>query len=151
MYNLASSLSYWWLQSRFPLHVAEVVDETPLNCTAICQNSLRRVRSLFNNYLDTNKYAAFLIMEEKIHPTLTVSCASKPSAEGYMIYVLFTCSSVSVETRLRAGRAEFNSPQGQWWDFFSLRYRVQIGSRANPASYPMRTGGGARGWSLTSI
>jgi len=49
-------------------------------------------------------------------------------------------SSVSIETGLLAGRRGFNSWQGQWWDFF-LRHRVQTGSRAYLASYPMGTGG----------
>jgi len=43
-------------------------------------------------------------------------------------------SSVSTETRLRAGRPSFNSRQRQWWDFSSLRHRVQTGSGYHPAS-----------------
>jgi hypothetical protein len=50
-------------------------------------------------------------------------------------------SSVSIETRLRAGWPGFDSQQWQWWDFFFLRLRVQTGSGAHPLSYPMETEG----------
>jgi len=45
-------------------------------------------------------------------------------------------SSVTVVTRLRAGRPGLNSRQGQWWNF-SLCHRIHTGSVARLASYPM--------------
>jgi hypothetical protein len=49
-------------------------------------------------------------------------------------------SSVSIVTRLRAGRPWFDFLQGQ--GLFSLHHCcVQTGSGAHPASYPMATGG----------
>jgi hypothetical protein len=50
------------------------------------------------------------------------------------------CSSVSTETRLRAGRPQLNSRLLQL-QIFSLRHRVQTGAVANSASYPIGTGG----------
>jgi hypothetical protein len=44
-------------------------------------------------------------------------------------------NSVSIENRLRAGRPGFND------GIFSLLHRILISLRANPASYPMGTGG----------
>jgi hypothetical protein len=51
--------------------------------------------------------------------------------------------SVSIVTRLRAGRQGFDSRQEQLWDF-SLR-RVQTQSGAHPASYTVGTGGSFSG------
>jgi ABC-type antimicrobial peptide transport system permease subunit len=51
---------------------------------------------------------------------------------------LFT--SVSIVTRLRAGRPGFNSRQWQEWVFFSLRYLIQTGCGIHSASNQMSTG-----------
>jgi hypothetical protein len=47
-------------------------------------------------------------------------------------------SSVSIVTRLRAGRPGFDSRQEQ--EYLSLRHRVQTDSKAYPASYPVGSG-----------
>jgi hypothetical protein len=52
-------------------------------------------------------------------------------------------SSVSIVTRLRVGRPGFDYRQEQ--QFYSLSHRVQTGSGAQPAFYPVGTGGGFRG------
>jgi len=60
-------------------------------------------------------------------------------------------SSVSVLTRLRAGRPGFDSRHGKR---FSLRHRVQTGPGAHQDSYRLGNGGKAaveRSWLLTSI
>jgi hypothetical protein len=44
------------------------------------------------------------------------------------------CSSVSIVTRVWAGRLEFNSWQGQWWHLFPS-HRTQTGYGAYPASW----------------
>jgi hypothetical protein len=58
----------------------------------------------------------------------------------YTLYLLISSrdSSVGMATILRAGRPGFDSRQEQ----FSLRYRIQTGPEAYPASYPMGTGRG---------
>jgi len=50
-------------------------------------------------------------------------------------------TSVSIVTRLQAGRPGLDSQQMQWWAFFSVRHRIQTGSGAHLASYSVRTGG----------
>jgi len=47
--------------------------------------------------------------------------------------------SVSIKTRLRTGRSGFNSRQGQWWNFFSLRHLVHTDFGAQPPSNSMGT------------
>jgi hypothetical protein len=49
-------------------------------------------------------------------------------------------SSVSIKTRLWAGRPDFSSWQVQWWDFFYLGHSVQTSSGACQASYSVCTG-----------
>jgi hypothetical protein len=74
------------------------------------------------------------------------------------MYGFISSSSVSVETRLRAGRPVLNSRRTSNNGIF-LRHRVQAGAGAHPASYPLGTGdsypegkaGGACSWLLTSI
>jgi len=46
----------------------------------------------------------------------------------------------NMATRLRVEKSEFDPRRGQGRDF-PLRPRVQTGSDASPASYPMGTGG----------
>jgi hypothetical protein len=58
----------------------------------------------------------------------------------YSYLIRIRISSVSTQTRLRAGRLGFSSRKGQWWDF-SLRHPAQIGPGAHQASYPMGTEG----------
>jgi hypothetical protein len=58
----------------------------------------------------------------------------------YIILDTSSGSSVSIVTRLRAGRPGFDSRQWKWREF-SLRHRVQHCFRAHPTSYPMDTGG----------
>jgi hypothetical protein len=53
-------------------------------------------------------------------------------------------SSVSIVTRLRAGRPRFNSRWGSG-GIFSLLHCIQIGSGVYPTSYPMGTGGSCDG------
>jgi len=48
-------------------------------------------------------------------------------------------SSVGIVTGLQAGRPRFHTRQGQ--EFLSLRYRVQPGTGAHPASCPKRVPG----------
>jgi len=48
-------------------------------------------------------------------------------------------SSVSIQNKLRDGRPGFVSRQEHSDDMFSLRHRVQTGSGAHQASYPMGT------------
>jgi hypothetical protein len=67
-------------------------------------------------------------------------------------------SSVSIVTRLPVGRPRFSSRRGQLW-YFSHRHRVQTGSGAHPASFPIGTGcsytgsksAAALGWPVTSL
>jgi len=49
------------------------------------------------------------------------------------VYINTTTSSVSIVTRLRAGRSGFDRGQGQRW-YFSFRYRVNTGSVVQPAT-----------------
>jgi hypothetical protein len=59
-------------------------------------------------------------------------------------YILSKCT----EARLRARWPEFSSRRERWWDFFSPSHRVETGSGAHPASYPMHTRDEAAGaWS----
>jgi len=65
------------------------------------------------------------------------------TASNFRVFVSRTRSwgsSVIIETRLQAGWPEFNSQQGQWWNF-SLHHCIQTGPGTNPVSYPMATGG----------
>jgi hypothetical protein len=64
--------------------------------------------------------------------------------EGIIPYVSYELdkigsrgSSVSIVTRLQAGRSGFDSRQGR---VFSLRHRIQTDSGAHPASYSIGTG-----------
>jgi hypothetical protein len=72
-----------------------------------------------------------------------------------LCYCRNLCSSVSIETGLRAVRPVFSSRQGQWWSF-SFRNLVQAASGAHPSSYSMGTEGSFPGdkstgmWSYTS-
>jgi hypothetical protein len=80
-------------------------------------------------------------------------CVEPSASQCWVVYMGISClrvyrdtprsrdSSVSVVTRLRAGRPGLGSRQGQ--GIFSLHHRVQTGSGAHPASSPMGAGGRA--------
>jgi hypothetical protein len=60
--------------------------------------------------------------------------------QGRMMYGwIFRNASVGIVTKLRPGPQGFDSRQRQ--ENFSLSYRVQTGSGAQPASYPIETEG----------
>jgi hypothetical protein len=93
-----------------------------------------------------------LIMQSSPASRHFLSLRSKYSPQRPVLFQLFEISvntlgvksqgsSVSMETRLRAGRPGFNSWQGKWWDSFSLHHLVQTDSRSHPASYEIGTGG----------
>jgi hypothetical protein len=85
-------------------------------------------------------------------PTLSHTIRCNPVEQWLTFIAVFSVvrsrlSSVSIETRLRAGRQGFNSLQRQRC-YFYLRHRVQTGSGARPAYCPINTRGKqARAWS----
>jgi hypothetical protein len=78
---------------------------------------------------------------------VTISFSRKTLVHrGASLLIRIWVSSVSMVTRLRAGRPGFDSRQRQ--GSFSLRHRVQIGLGIHPVAYRMCTGGKAtRTWS----
>jgi hypothetical protein len=69
-------------------------------------------------------------------------CIQSCGTSGQPSCDVFKGSPVSILNWLLAGRPGFDPCRGND-KIFSLRHRVQTGSRANPASYTMRSGGGS--------